>query len=86
MNALFAMGGYDSVNAYTCHKRLHKTPKDFTKPQKDNRKPRQTIESPEKLYKAPETLHKHIDIRQNPKILDKYLKHLTRVAHNNILT
>ena len=63
----------------TSRTRLYKAPEDYTKPQ-------QTIQSPNTQYKAPETLHKHIDIRQKPLILDKYPKHLTRVATINILT
>ena len=42
--------------------------------------PQKTLQSPDRLYKAPGTLFKHINIRQNPKLLDTYRKYLTRVA------
>ena len=64
-------------------------PKDFTKPQ-------QTIQSPDRLYKAPtyytkppkdyrnlqKDYIKLLNIKQNPKILDKNPTHWTRVATN----
>ena len=64
---------------------LYKAPTDYTKP-------RQTIQSLNGLYKAPRRLHKdpnrlYQDIRngQNPNILDKDPKYLTRLTTTTYL-
>ena len=43
-------------------------------------------DTPKRLYKAQKRLYKHINVRQNLKILDEYPKYLTRVATNINLT
>ena len=43
-------------------------------------------DTPKKLYKALKRLYKHINVRQNQKILDKYQKTVKRVTTNMNLT